>query len=124
RPKSYWIADADRALTPSEAGELARRAASGDAEARWALARSVAPLLRRLGSRTAYRFGRPSLSWELADAGLTEFWARCHLYDPTRGTPGTFAERVAWHGFRGVLRDLGYPVRVPAWAVEPRGVKA
>lgn len=124
RPTSTWIPDAGRALPRAEAGELARRAAAGDAAARWEWTRSVAPLVRKVAGRVARRFGRGRLSWELADAGITEVWQRCHLYDPERGSPGVFAERVAWHGFREVLGELGYPVRLPSWVLEPKGVKA
>jgi RNA polymerase sigma factor (sigma-70 family) len=116
--------DGYRPLSAAAAGELARRAADGDADARWELARSVAPAVRKAAARVARRHGRSRLLDDMADAGIAAVWERCHLYDPTRGAPTTFASRVAWHGFRDVLSDLGFPCHVPVYLFEHTNKKS
>lgn len=113
-----------RPLESTEAAELAAQAATGDDAARWRFALGVAPLVRRFAWRAAKRYGRVGLMEELASEGTAEVARRCHGYDPSRASPCVFAEQVSWQGFRRVLCDLGYPVRLPAHQVEPRGAKA
>lgn len=116
----YWDQHARPPLPASEAGELARRAAEGDEESRWAFTASLLPLVCLLAWRAGRRAGRGYLRDDLAAAGIARLHRSAHLYDPQLGAPSTFATTVCRTAFRDQLSLLGYPCRVPAGLVEGR----
>lgn len=116
----YWDQHARPPLPASEAGELARRAAEGDEESRWAFVASLIPLVCLLAWRAGRRAGRVHLRDDLVAAGVAHLHHVVHLYNPASGAPSTFAAAVCRTAFRDELALLGYPCRVPAGLVEGR----